>query len=131
MCFIPVMAKLNFQHHYFHSSASHDPPKIICLFAAQELFLIIIGVKQLCCFWDSLMNSAFRNNCIYLNWNETFYLHFNASLQNKSVYIYIYIPLPETQTPPNEIQTKATFMWSQKVSRLILPYHNSKSACVN
>jgi len=46
MQFIPVIVKLNAQHHY-PSHQSDDPSEIIpvCWFAAQEAFLIIISSK--------------------------------------------------------------------------------------
>ncbi len=47
-----IDAKLHFQQPSFQSSVSHDPSEIIliCWFAAQETFLIIIQYwKQLCC----------------------------------------------------------------------------------
>ncbi len=42
------MAKLNFQQALLPSSVSHDPSEIICWFAAQETFLIIINVENSC-----------------------------------------------------------------------------------
>ncbi len=47
MLVIPVMAKLNLQHH-LHSSVSHDPSEIIliCWFGAQETFHIIIPLQS-------------------------------------------------------------------------------------
>ncbi len=42
------MTKLNFQQLLLQSSVSHDPSEItlICLFGAQETFLIIINVEK-------------------------------------------------------------------------------------
>jgi len=46
MQFIPVMIKLNFQHHYSSLQLSHDPSEIIiCLFASQETFLLLSMLK--------------------------------------------------------------------------------------
>ncbi len=51
-------AKLNFQHHYSIITVSRDPSKIIliCWYAAQETFLIIFSVKNICCL-------IFSENC--------------------------------------------------------------------
>ncbi len=50
MQLIPVMAKLNIQQPLLKSSVSHDPSEIIliCLFGAQERFLIIFSVESSC-----------------------------------------------------------------------------------
>ncbi len=42
------MAKINFKQPFFQSSVSHDPSEIIpiCLFGAQNVFIIIIMLKK-------------------------------------------------------------------------------------
>jgi len=57
MSFIPVMAKLNFQHHYSRLPMSHDPSKIIliCPFSALRNILIITNT-EIKFFKDSLMD---------------------------------------------------------------------------
>jgi len=44
----PVMANLNFQHHYSLSSVSHDPSEIILKWWFGETFHILCW-KLLCC----------------------------------------------------------------------------------
>ncbi len=75
---------------------SHDPSEIIliCRFAAQETFLIIINVENSCaaeylcvcvCFFqDSLMNRNFKRTALVETENFTLIFdQFNASLLNK------------------------------------------------
>ncbi len=47
---IIVRANLNFQQPFLQSSVSHDSSEVIliCGFAAQEIFLIIINVENSC-----------------------------------------------------------------------------------
>ncbi len=44
------MVKVNFQPSFIQSSVSRDPSEIIliCIFGAQETFLIIINVENIC-----------------------------------------------------------------------------------
>ncbi len=98
MSFIPVMAKLNFQHHCTSLQSHNNPSEIIviCWFCCSRNtnYYYECWKKHLYrthFFNDSLLNRKFKD-CIYLE-QKLFFLnvksiYFNASLLNTSIHFF-------------------------------------------